>query len=222
MIMLFNPSEDLIYFADARYQLNLIDNDLSYIKIPKDNILNKSSKENLFNSAGTLNGKLTAIEEILKLMLKTRNPNPTFSISYLELFLFGLTNIGRQLYFGMEVAIEIAELNNETEFGMGLGYSDYQFLLDFVNFIVSENLAIIDYADVIVNWKERELVPQFISPLSKRGQDLLSYISDVQRGGVHVFPITSERLLRIEDYYGEARIAGIRAFEDWFIKRSEV
>jgi hypothetical protein len=50
-------------------------------------------------------------------MMLARCPNASFPVSYFELFVHGLTNICRTLYFSMDVAMNVAEFNLERTNG---------------------------------------------------------------------------------------------------------
>lgn len=153
----------------------------------------------LFSSVGNFNDELLDIDNLLNVMIANVCNNPTFLISYFDLFVQGLTNLSRQLFFSMSLAMEIAEYNNETEFGLGIGFEEHEFLHNYVKFLVSQNLAKVDYADYLIDWKERELQPTFIAPITQRGRKLLDYISEQENKLNIPIPtrLTSERLLRI-------------------------
>ena len=109
-------------------------------------------------------------------MANTVCQNPTFHISYLDLFTQGLTNLCRHVYFNMDVALSIADYYNETEVGLGMGHNEHEFLHEYAKFLMSQNIASIDYSDYLIDWKERQLQPTFIAPLTVRGRELLEYI----------------------------------------------
>ena len=58
-----------------------------------------------------------------------------FHLSFLELFGFGITDIGRKLFFSMDLCMEIAEHRAmQHEVGVGVGYSEHQFIEAYVTF----------------------------------------------------------------------------------------
>nr|WP_299486253.1 DUF4365 domain-containing protein [uncultured Allomuricauda sp.] len=195
ILLLYSPSTGKIYFTDARHQLNIPNSNLSYIKIPKTNILNESSKEFLFESLGNLDEPFLDINEVLKQMVISNSKNPTFSMSYFHLFVMGITNIGRQLFFSMSLAVDIAENNNNSEFGLSVGPAEHDFLHDYVRFLVSQNLTKIDYADYLIDWKERNLQPSFLAPITQRGHRLMRVISHTEK---NLVPNISEINLTME------------------------
>ncbi len=133
-------------------------------------------------------------------MLKKKCKNPTFSISFFDLFVQGLTNICRHLFFSMSLACDIADYNNETEFGLSIGFYEYEFLHEYVKFLLSQNLAKVDYADYLIDWKERELQPTFLATITQRGRILMEYISQQEKTHKNSLSanLISEMLLRRE------------------------
>ncbi|MDR6919986.1 DUF4365 domain-containing protein [Chryseobacterium sp. 2987] len=180
ILFVYSPNNDKIYFTDVRYQLNIPNRKQDYVILKKENYLNISNHSKIFETAGGFDGEYFEMEQIFDTMISTVCKNITFNISYLDLFCQGLTNICRHLYFSMDLATEIAEFNNESEYGLSLGYNEYEFLNSYCKFLITQNLAFIDYSDYLIDWNERELVPTFIAPLTKRGFELLDKIKEIQ------------------------------------------
>jgi hypothetical protein len=79
----------------------------------------------------------------------------------------------------MDLVSNLVELNlirTESEFGMGIGSKEYNFLFRYIEFLVSQDLANVDLGDCLVDWNDREMVPRFIAPLSSRGRGLVRLI----------------------------------------------
>lgn len=53
---------------------------------------------------------------------------------------------------------------------------DYDFLDNYIAFLVSQNLAVIDYSDYLIDI-ERKLVPVIVAPLTSRGRELIELLS---------------------------------------------
>ena len=105
--------------------------------------------------------------------------DPAFPVSYVELFAQGLTNIVRSLYFGMDLACTIAELNlsaSNSECGVGIGSAEDEFVFDYVKFLVSQDLAAVDFGDCLIEWQDRRMHPHFVAPLTSRGKKLVDLI----------------------------------------------
>lgn len=194
ILFVYYPQEDRIYFTDVRYQLSIPKQETRYIKLSKTAWLNSDSAKQIFETTGNFDLPYCTIEQVFEVMLSTICCNPTFNISYLDLFTQGLTNICRHVYFSMDLAIEIAEYNNTTEYGIGIGYEEHQFLHNYAKFIMSQNLANIDYSDYLIDWKERQLQPTFIAPLNERGVQLLDFIKKIEK--IHSQDLPATTLVR--------------------------
>ena len=167
ILLIHSPSKKETYYTDVRYQLNIPRKENEYISIPKNMTLESSTKDMLFASSGDIGSDFFEPSKLFEIMIKTKCHNPTFRVCFFDLFVQGLTNLCRQLFFSMQLAIEIAEYNNESEFGLSIGMTEHQFLNDYVKFLVSQNLARIDYADYLIDWEERKLQPTFLAPITK-------------------------------------------------------
>ncbi|NTD96366.1 DUF4365 domain-containing protein [Agrobacterium tumefaciens] len=191
ILFVYYPAEDKIYFTDVRYQLNNPDRKNHYIKIPKTAFLNEITSEQIFETAGNFDIPYYSIDQVFEIMSSTKCNNVTFNMSYLDLFTQGLTNLCRHVYFSMQLAIEIAEYNNSSDFGLGIGFDEHQFLHNYAKFIMSQNLANIDYSDYLIDWRERQLHPSFIAALNPRGIQLLKYIKSIEANYKEHLPATT-------------------------------
>ncbi|WP_051336059.1 DUF4365 domain-containing protein [Aquimarina latercula] len=190
ILFVYYPIDEKIYFTDVRYQLNS-PNQLPYIKLNKINYLNEKTALNIFETSGEFSMPYYSIPEVFDKMLNTICPNPTFSVSFLDLFTQGLTNICRHIYFSMDLVMTIADYNNKTEFGASIGSTEHEFLHDYAKFIIGQNLATINYSDYLIDWRERQLQPMFIAPLNNRGFLLLDYIKEIEKKDKEDLPETT-------------------------------
>jgi len=201
ILFVYYPNDDKIYFTDVRYQLNIPDYDKPYIVLDKTSVLNNLSARNIFETTGGLSATYHPIEQVFSIMANTICQNPTFHISYLDLFTQGLTNLCRHVYFSMDLVVAVADYYNETDFGLSIGHSEYRFLHEYIKFLMSQNLASIDYSDYLIDWKERQLQPTFIAPLTVRGRELLKFIRNIEsRYNTELPPTTlaRERLITMQ------------------------
>jgi hypothetical protein len=79
----------------------------------------------------------------------------------------------------MDLVTTIVETNlalMKSEFGMGMGFQEYEFVFGYIQFLVAQDLADIDFGDCLVDWNDREMVPRFVAPLTRRGRDLVKLI----------------------------------------------
>jgi Domain of unknown function (DUF4365) len=186
-LFLHNPELNLTYYTDVRYQLSIPERERehSYISVLKINRLDSVSSEELMLSSGPISLSVLAYPELLKVMAGNHSGNASLPLTYLDLFCNGLTNLCRHIYFGMPLAYKLAEIYleiNESEFGVGVGSYEHDFLHDYTRFLISQNLAKIDYSDYLIDLIEREMQPQYIAPLTSRGRNLIEYIRNVEQG----------------------------------------
>lgn len=205
ILFVYYPIDDKIYFTDVRYQLNR-PNQLPYIKLFKINHLNKKTAVNIFETYGDLSMPYYSIPEVFDKMLNKTCSNPTFNVSFLDLFTQGLTNICRHIFFNMNLVMTIADYNNNTDFGASIGSNEHDFLHDYAKFIMGQNLAAINYSDYLIDWRERQLQPMFIAPLNNRGFILLDYIRKVEQKHKEDLPRTTlirERFIEMKFFSGD-------------------
>jgi hypothetical protein len=222
LILAFSPLNNKTYYVDAKYQLSNPDKSGTSIKIPKCNVLSINKKDDLFESYGKLNEAFLSIEDVFIEMIKRQFPESTFPISYFDLYIFGLTNICRQLFFSMSLACDIAEYYNNTGFGISIGVEEHKFLHNYVKFIVSQNLARIDYGDYLIDWRERDIQPMFLAALTQRGRELMDYIRSKENILNEKLPETSlvcERFLILDNLISEiTRLEKAKMFKNLFEK----
>jgi hypothetical protein len=205
ILLAYSPSRDNVYFIDVRHYLKA--NGLGSIKIPKGNIFDVSTKSAIFETVGDFDEPFKKIKDVFHTMVLKRYNSPSFNLSYLDLFLIGITNMGRQIYFDMSIAMDIAECRNPY---VDVGSAEYNFLYEYVRFLVNQNLAEIDFGECLIEWNERKLVPRFLAPLTHRGMALSKYVIEVEKEHSTVMPeihLVQERLLQLAfDDYTNLRI----------------
>ncbi len=157
LLMLHDPSTDKVYFTDARYYLSIPEHgkQLSYIPIPKANVLSESKVEVIFGMPVSAYPTLLTIDHVLSDLVSIKSNCASFPISFFELFVNGLTNLCRHSYFSMSLASQIADVNLElieAEFGLGVGNAEHEFLNSYVGYVYSQKLVKIDYSDYLIDW----------------------------------------------------------------------
>jgi len=185
ILVLHKPDSEETFWVDVRqlYRSGVQDEQVGVL-VPKAQEFKVTSRSKLFDNAGLVGEEFAeSLDEVLKLLIISRSKNASFPLSFFQLLVNGLTNIGRSLYFGMDLVTTQVESNlfrSETEFGMSLGSEEYDFLFRYITFLVSQDLANVDFGDCLVDWNERELVPRFIAPLSSRGRALVRLIDQTE------------------------------------------
>ena len=224
ILVLHDPESGQSYWADVRQQLRG-DTPCKALTVSKRQILQQTTPHALFESIG-LDGSafLEDLSDVVMRMVQRRSGNASFPVSHFDLFAHGLTNIARSLYFGMDVALMIAEANLEaanSEFGVGVGAQEHEFLFEFVKFLIAQNLARVDFADCLLDWTDREMQPHFVAPLTSRGRDLVKLIHAIEAemvsssllpdaGHVHV---AQEAIFEMVPYSFSSRLPRIQDFQ---------
>lgn len=177
LLCLHNPADGKTYWTDARHWLRSPDSSAyRFIAVPKNQVLEDTPIEQLFAATGAGKEAFLSIEEVLRHLLESRSDNASCPVSYFELFVFGLTNICRTLYFNMDVVMNISEYNLVDE-GWGMGSSDHDFIFDYIRFITAQHIADVDFSDCMIDWIDRQMMPRFFAPLTSRGRELLKLIN---------------------------------------------
>jgi hypothetical protein len=87
---------------------------------------------------------------------------------------------------------------------------------------VAQNLADVDFADCLIDWQDREMVPKFIAPLTVRGRALVKAIQAREQlfveegkmpsgGGLHV---AQEGFVEMVEMSYFRRLPRIRQFQE--------
>lgn len=200
LLCLHDPDAVRTFWCDARQWLRSSKGKAAYIAVPKTQVLETSTAEELFHTAGPAPGVFLPIPLVLEEMISAQCPEAAFPVSYFELFVHGLTNLCNSLYFGMDVPMQVAEFNlsrAHSEFGVGIGSNEHEFLWSYVRFLLTHQLADIRFSDCLADWDEMELHPMFIAKLTSRGRQLIDLIGErettfrrdgkVASGGRHVY-----------------------------------
>lgn len=180
LLVIHNPDTNLSYWQDVRQSLRTAKpSDEKGIRIPKSNVLQNTSAQALFEGFAVIDQGFMPVEKVLDYLIKTKSGCALFPLSYFNLFCSGLTNICRSLYFGMDLASTVAEIeliNRNSPFGVGIGSTEHQYLFDYIKFIVHQHIADVDFSDCMIDWYDREMQPSFMAPLTSRGKELVRLI----------------------------------------------
>jgi len=227
ILVLHDPEADVSYWADVRQQLRA-DAPEAALWVRRTQVLQQTTPHGLFETLG-MDGSafVEDLDEVVARMVGCHSGNGSFPVTHFDLFAHGLTNIARSIYFGMDVALIVAEANlaaAESEFGVGVGDSEHNFLFAFVKFLIAQNLARVDFAECLHDWIDRQVQPHFVAPLTPRGRDLVRRIHEVEArmvaggrlpdaGHVHV---AQEAFFQMVPYSFSSRLPRIQAFQAAF------
>lgn len=121
-------------------------------------------------------------------------------MTYFDLFVHGLVNIGRSLFYGMALVTDVAEIKYSRsggEFGIGMGGPEYEFLWRYVCFLVEQHLADVNMSDALIDWIDRQIHPQFIAPLTAWGRALVALIQKLQNQFEGTGEMTAPEFIRV-------------------------
>jgi hypothetical protein len=159
LLVLHDPGVEQSYWVDVRKILRTPGTENSaYLEVPKENVLQFSTPERLFMHAGVQQDAfIETLDAVIDALVQLHsNKGSLLPISYFDLFTQGLTNICRSLYFSMDLVMKAAQSNLEaadSEFGVGIGCSEYDFIFGYVRFLVAQNIADVDFADCLIDWR---------------------------------------------------------------------
>jgi hypothetical protein len=202
ILVLNDPETGHCYWVDVRQALRVpLRDDQSFIVVPKANVLADTAPLELFETAGVQEGIfLDNLDNVLAQLIQTRCVNACFVLSYFDLFVQGLTNIARSIYYGMDLIESAVSYNLERsgpEFGVGVGSVEHEFLFGFVKLLLAQDLADINFSDCLIDWIDRGVHPHFVAPLTKRGRDLVNLIHIREKELVAAGRMTEEGGLRV-------------------------
>jgi Domain of unknown function (DUF4365) len=202
LLILHNTDTGVTFWTDARQALRTPSREeRAYIEMPEANVLETTDPIALFEHAGVQDKAfIPEIAGVLNQLLAISSEEGTFPLSYFDLFVHGLTNICRTIYYGMDLICSAVEYNlaaQDSEFGMGMGHDEHQFAFGFVKFLVAQSLAHIDYADCLIDWVAREMHPHFVAPLTSRGRAVVALIHEEEQRLVASGALPDQGLLRV-------------------------
>lgn len=176
ILVLHNESTAETIWVDARDALRSGKN---AVEVPRCNLFDEQGVLEALNANGPPPLEPIPMSDLVKIALSRRSPSARFPLDYLDLFIHGLMNNCNSVYFGMDLATDVADAKLRyfnSEFGLGIGPAEYQFLQDYVLFLAEQDLARVDFDEFNREW-ERELLGRFMAPLTSRGRTFMQFLS---------------------------------------------
>ncbi|MBD8515767.1 DUF4365 domain-containing protein [Plantibacter sp. CFBP 8804] len=180
ILVLHNDATDETYWVDARDSLRRGE---SVISVPKANQFNANCVRIILGLVGPLPATPMTMASLAAEAIARKSPSSGMPIDFLDLFLHGLMNLGNSVYFGVDLVMELAGAklaHEQSEFGLGLGGIEYDFLRDYVIFLTAQDLVRVDFDEFNRDW-DRGLVGQFMAPLTLRGREFCRFLSEIDR-----------------------------------------
>lgn len=216
ILVLHDPLRSITCWTDARSQLRSGHNRVS---VPLANSLDPHGVLAALASDGPLPNGVENVDQIIDLMIASRCPDGLFPVDFFDLFIHGLIELCCAVDFGIELATDVAGIHlaiDQPEFGLGIGSDVYEFLSDYVRFLVAYDLARIDYDNTRRFEEESQLVPTLIGPLTRRGLALVDRVNDLDKAeGIRV--VQDKAFSGVESFEHARRIPVVRAFKSHWI-----
>lgn len=216
ILVLHNPETRETYWTDARSALReRRGNGSSPIEVLKTQIFDSSGVMSALKQLGPLPSSPVPHSELAHLLMSQKNTN--LQLDFFDLFVHGLVELTESLYFGMDLVLDLSELKaTDSEFGVSIGSKDYDFALEYVRFLVEQDLVRVDFDAFMRYWDRDQYVQSFISPLTARGRNLKDYISQEDKsGGIRVIQDKAfQGILRLEHH---RRIPIVEKFKQNFL-----
>jgi hypothetical protein len=131
--------------------------------------------------------------DVVRALVQNVHLNPSFRMSFFELFGFGITDMGRKLFFSMSLCMELAEFRaHQSGIAWSVRSDEHRFIERYISFLVGQGLVYYDYSDYLIDRDKLRLEPTFLVPLTKRGQVVLGIMQELTHDLFH------ETLLALE------------------------
>lgn len=181
VLLFLHSGTEGTYWVDVRQALRSPERaGLAYVGLPRQNRLQDATREDFLSSVGVSGQPFLPVAEALRIMAEMQSPSASLPLCYLDLFANGLTNLARSVYYGMDLVMEVAETLQEDDGPLGIGGPEHEFLFDYVQFLVEQQIADVDITDCLIDWIDRGMHPTFIAPLTSRGRRLVELIGQLQ------------------------------------------
>ena len=176
ILVLHNESAAETFWVDARDALR---RGQDVIQVPKVNVFDVNSVRRVLSTNEPLPGEPMPMSSLAQITMARKSPSAGLPIDFLDLFLHGLINLGRSVYFGMDLVSDLALAKlayTNSEFGLGLGALEYDFIRAYVLFLAEQDLARVDFDEFNREW-DSGLVGRFMAPLTIRGRSFTAFLS---------------------------------------------
>ena len=174
VLCVHNPETGITYFQLIKRHSH----DLSTkILIPKANILSPNKKEDIFKQIAGISSAYHTTEELYEIMNSQRITLEHGYVSFMDLFVGGLTNSCSDLFCDISVLSNLVDLRGKSPV-FHIGDSELNFLWEFIKFISIENLAVVNFDACLYDWEERMVVPQILVSLTYRGILYRDYVDN--------------------------------------------
>ncbi|WP_181699355.1 DUF4365 domain-containing protein [Nocardia sp. GTS18] len=200
ILILHNPDTYETVWTDAR----------ALLRSCPDKTVIKVSRHNRFDADGVLHSLATdgplpegefQVEAILREMAKAEEAAQ--GLSFITLFAQGMTNIAHSLFFSMQIVSEALDYNcaKAGQSAYTVGSAEFEFVDSYVDFIVENDLARIDYGAWMQSSSELGMVGNFIAPLTQKGRLIRDRITEIDKHLTQNAPAPTRRYFAIQERF---------------------
>ena len=197
ILCIHNPETGCTYFQSIKCHSQEFTN---RICIPKEQILSLENREVLLSNIAGFSTSYHTTSEIYDIMKSTKITVCDSYVSFMDLFVGGLTNLCRDLFCDLSVLANLIDLRGKQPI-IHVGSQERAFLWEFIKFVTKENLAVVNIDACLFDWEERRMTPRFLVPLTYRG---VEYIECVER--IHSGTVCEAMVCVNTDYYWDERM----------------
>lgn len=180
LLCIHNPETGCTYFQSIKCHSQEFTNK---ILIPKKQILSIENREDIFMCIAGYSTIYHTIQELYDIMRETKICVADSYVSFMDMFVGGLTNLCSDLFCDISVLSNLLEIRGKQPM-IHIGSQEHEFLWNFIKFITKENMAIVNFDACLFNWFERGMDPRILVSLTYRGQEYINCVEEKHPGTV--------------------------------------
>lgn len=218
ILILVDPDAEIAYWADARAALR---DGHTKVRLSKACILDSGGVINCLRQAGPLPHRPINGQELASRLLASTSGNSRFPVDFLDLFVHGLVDLCRKVFFDVGLAHLIAEASlsaDGIEYGVSIGPPEHEFLYRYVAFLAEQDLARVDFDAYQRDW-DLGLQGRFLAPLTQRGLGLVSYLDNQESSGGGVRAIQDKFFQGLQEIEVPRRLPATRQLKEHLTRR---
>lgn len=196
ILVLHKPETDMTYWADARNHLRAY----GRTPIPVTKVFDAGGVLNALSADGPLPSAPRSSEDLLADMFASAHSGFGVEIDFFDLFFQGLVDMGRGLYFGMDLIEYVAQMKLVNGFGshFGLGQAEYDFVDRYVDFLLKNDLVRFNFDWYYRHLEHDQIVGQIFGPLTPRGREFADSVANLDSRGAGYEKVVQARAVSME------------------------
>lgn len=180
LLCIHNPETGYTYFQSIKCHSQEFSNKIC---IPKKQILSLENRESICVNIAGFSTTYHTTQELYDIMKETKIAVADSYVSFMDMFVGGLTNLCSDLFCDISVLSNLIDLRGKQPM-VHIGSREHEFLWSFIKFITKENLAVVNFDACLFDWEERMMNPRIIVSLTYRGIEYRDYVEDKHPGTI--------------------------------------